>query len=279
MVFSPGELTLIQDGPAARRAFLDGAISQVMPRYLSSLLTLNRVLTQRNTLITDMVKAGCPDAMTPLLEIWDQNFARIAYSIFHARARFIARLLPPAAAIYREIAGENGAVFSLRYEPGIEPPEGLNWANLPAEEGENVIREALERARGEDFRNYCTTAGPHRDNMEVLLSDISARVFGSQGQQRSCALALKLAQCRVIEETLGESPVILLDDVLSELDHNRRDYFLRGEHRGQVFITCCDRNIFRSVRSGLSFRMKAGVLGGPHLPAPRRPRAKKEEKP
>ena len=277
VVFSPGELTLIQDGPAERRSFLDGAISQVMPRYLATLNTMNRVLLQRNTLLADMVKAGCPEAMTPLLETWDQNFSRVAYSIFHARSRFIDRLLPPAAGIYREIAGENGAAFSLVYQPGIAPPQGKNWGDMTATEGESHIREALLRARSEDYKNYCTTAGPHRDNMEVLLDGISARVFGSQGQQRSCALALKLAQCRVIEETLGESPIILLDDVLSELDHTRRDYFLKGEHRGQVFITCCDRNISRSIKTGLAFRMKAGLLSAPKAPTVRKSPKKKEK--
>ena len=109
--------------------------------------------------------------------------------------------------------------------------------------------------------------------MEVTIAGISARSFGSQGQQRSCALALKLAQCRVMEETLGEAPIILLDDVLSELDKTRRDYFLHGKHPGQVFITCCDRNAARTLGEGAAFRMKEGQL---YLPAKR---AKKRKEP
>ena len=259
VVFSPGELSLVQDGPAERRAFLDGAISQVMPRYLSTINTLGRVLAQRNTLINDMVRAGFPEAMEPLLETWDVNLARCAYSVFHARARFIHRLEAPAAEIYRDLC-QKAEPMTLCYQPGIAPPAGADWAEVSPAEGEARILAALREARSEDRKNYCTTLGPHRDNMDVLLGGISARSFGSQGQQRSCALALKLAQCRVMEETLGEAPIILLDDVLSELDRTRRDYFLKGGHRGQVFITCCERGAVRSLAGGAAWRMKNGIL-------------------
>ena len=240
VVFSPGELALIQEGPAERRAFLDGAISQVMPRYMATLGTMSRILTQRNTLITDMIKSGNTAVMEPLLETWDRSLARAAYSVCHARARFIRRLAPPAAEIYQNICRRTDQPFGLFYQPSIAAPQGADWADIPPAEGEAHIQRALAAARQEDYKNYCTTLGPHRDNMEVTVAGISARSFGSQGQQRSCALALKLAQCRVMEEILGEAPIILLDDVLSELDRTRRDYFLHGEHPGQVFITCCD---------------------------------------
>jgi len=271
VVFSPGELALIQEGPSERRTFLDNAISQVMPRYQNTLATLNRVLLQRNTLITDMQKSGNIAAMEPLLEAWDQNFARAAFSIFHARARFIRRLADPAAEIYQSIAQKNDQPFKLIYQPSIEAPDGADWADITPAAGEAHIKAALMACRAEDYKNYCTTIGPHRDNMEVLLAGISARSFGSQGQQRSCALALKLAQCRVMEETLGEAPIILLDDVLSELDRTRREYFLKGHHPGQVFITACERGAVRSLAEGSAFRMKGGQI------IPPRKRKKKEE--
>ena len=253
VVFSPGELALIQEGPSERRAFLDGAISQVMPRYMTTLAAMSRILLQRNTLITDMQKSGNAAMMEPLLETWDRSLAKVAFSICHARARFIRRLAPPAAEIYMDICKRADQPFSLSYQPSIHAPQAA--------------------ARSEDYKNYCTTIGPHRDNMEVTIAGISARNFGSQGQQRSCALALKLAQCRVMEETLGEAPIILLDDVLSELDKTRRDYFLHGEHPGQVFITCCDRGAARTLGEGAAFRMKEGQL---YLPAKR---AKKRKEP
>ena len=273
VVFSPGELALIQEGPAERRAFLDGAISQVMPRYMTTLAIMSRILLQRNTLIADMQKSGNTAMMEPLLETWDRSLARAAYSICHARARFLKRLAPPAAEIYESICKRADQPFSLTYQPSIPAPEGADWAEISPAEGEAHIRAALAAARSEDYKNYCTTIGPHRDNMEVGIAGISARSFGSQGQQRSCALALKLAQCRVMEETLGEAPIILLDDVLSELDRTRRDYFLHGEHPGQVFITCCDRGAARALGDGAAFRMKEGQL---YLP---QKRAKKRKEP
>lgn len=273
VVFSPGELTLIQEGPAERRAFLDGAISQVMPRYMTTLAIMSRILLQRNTLIADMQKSGNTAMMEPLLETWDRSLARAAYSICHARARFLKRLAPPAAEIYESICKRADQPFSLTYQPSIPAPEGADWAEISPAEGEAHIRAALVAARSEDYKNYCTTIGPHRDNMEVGIAGISARSFGSQGQQRSCALALKLAQCRVMEETLGEAPIILLDDVLSELDRTRRDYFLHGEHPGQVFITCCDRGAARALGDGAAFRMKEGQL---YLP---QKRTKKRKEP
>ena len=263
VVFSPGELALIQEGPAERRAFLDGAISQVMPRYMTTLAAMSRILLQRNTLITDMQKSGNYAMMEPLLETWDRSLAKVAFSICHARARFLRRLAPPAAEIYESICKRADQPFSLSYQPSIPAPEGADWADGSPTEGEAHIRAVLAAARSEDYKNYCTTLGPHRDNMEVAIAGISARNFGSQGQQRSCALALKLAQCRVMEETLGEAPIILLDDVLSELDKTRRDYFLHGEHPGQVFITCCDRGAARTLGEGAAFRMKEGQLYRP----------------
>lgn len=261
VVFSPGELSLVQEGPVFRRDFLDGAISQVMPRYLSTMNALGRVIAQRNTILADGNRFGSRDALEPLLESWDMNFARVAYSILRARSRFIDRLQIPAGEIYSEIAGGKGPKLTLLYEPGIAPPQGESWSGVSQKEGETHLREELLRCRGEDFRNYCTTHGPHRDNMEVLLDGVSARSFGSQGQQRSCALSLKLAQCRVMEETLGEAPIVLLDDVLSELDRTRRDFFLKEEHPFQIILTSCDRQIFRSVRTGSCYRVKGGELG------------------
>ena len=262
VVFSPGELALIQEGPSERRAFLDGAISQVMPRYMTTLAAMSRILLQRNTLITDMQKSGNAAMMEPLLETWDRSLAKVAFSICHARARFIRRLAPPAAEIYMDICKRADQPFSLSYQPSIPAPQGADWADVSPAEGETHIRAALAAARSEDYKN-----------MEVTIAGISARNFGSQGQQRSCALALKLAQCRVMEETLGEAPIILLDDVLSELDKTRRDYFLHGEHPGQVFITCCDRGAARTLGEGAAFRMKEGQL---YLPAKR---AKKRKEP
>ena len=252
VVFSPTELALVKEGPALRRGFLDSAIDQVMPRYLKTMATFSRILTQRNSLLFDMSRHP---GMEEMLAVWDRSFSKAAYSVLHTRSRYLNRLSPKAAQIYGELSGGR-EVFQVGYQSDM----GGSWDSLEPREGEELIRQALERARGEDLKNGFTTTGPHRDDLTITLDGVSARAFGSQGQQRCCALALKLAECAVIREITGEQPIILLDDVLSELDKTRRDYFLSGPYQGQMFITCCDRAGFRSVRSGVTMRVKGGAI-------------------
>ena len=260
VVFSPGELALIQEGPAERRAFLDGAISQVMPRYTATLAAMSRILLQRNTLITDMQKSGNTAMMEPLLETWDRSLARAAFSVCHARARFLRRLAPPAAEIYRDICKREDQPFSLTYQPSIPAPGGCDWADMTPAEGEAHIRAALAAARSEDYKNYCTTIGPHRDNMEVSIAGISARSFGSQGQQRSCALALKLAQAQIYSQRRRESPIVLLDDVMGELDARRQAVVSTIVQEMQVFVTTCHPESVLSPEGGRRFLLKDGRL-------------------
>ena len=254
VVFSPAELALVKDGPAQRRAFLDGAISQVMPRYLRMLADFGRAVSQRNSLLADM--ASHP-GMEELLEVWDRSFARLAYSLINARCRYIARLSPRASEIY---AGISAGREQLTAAYQCTVPGNWQSLELTPREGEALILEALARSRREDLRCGYTTIGPQRDDLELLIDGASARSFGSQGQQRSCALTLKLAECAIIREVAGEEPVVLLDDVLSELDKKRRDYFLSGIHGGQVFITCCDRSGFRGIREGAAMRVRQGGI-------------------
>lgn len=253
VVFSPAGLSLVQDGPSQRRGFLDSAITQVMPRYQKTMSDLSRVLFQRNSLLYDMSHRLASD--DGLLDVWDRSFSKLSYSIINARCRYLARLAPFGEEIYRGISGGKEA-FTMAYHPSI-PGE---WGQLKEQEGEELIFSALQGARGEDLKNSCTTLGPHRDDLDLWVNGVSARAFGSQGQQRSCALTLKLAECGVIREVSGEQPVILLDDVLSELDKARRDYLLSGLAEGQLFITCCDRAGFSAIRSGMTWQIKEGAL-------------------
>ncbi len=252
VVFSPTELSLVKEGPAQRRAFLDSAISQVMPRYLKTLAAMNRALSQRNTVLGDMGRFAGLEGM---LEVWDRSFAKMAYSVIHARRRYIRRLSPKAAEVYKGISGGREEL-TVAYQCTIPG----DWDAMTQQEGEQAVLEALAANRGEDLRLGFTGVGPHRDDMDLRIDGISARSFGSQGQQRSCALALKLAECGVIEEIAGERPIILLDDVLSELDKKRRDYFLSDIHGGQVFLTCCDSGSIRGVTRGMTIRVDRGEL-------------------
>lgn len=253
VVFSPAELSLVRQGPGQRRAFLDSAITQVMPRYQKTMADLSRVLFQRNRLLCDISHRLAPD--DGLLEVWDRSFSKLSYSIINARCRYLSRLAPFGEEIYRGISGGKEAL-AMAYRSSIPG----DWGRIPEEEGESFIFSALKNAREEDIKNGCTTLGPHRDDLELLINGVSARNYGSQGQQRSCALALKLAECSLIREVAGEQPVVLLDDVLSELDKGRRDYLLSGLAEGQLFITCCDRTGFSAIRSGVIWQIKDGAL-------------------
>ncbi len=269
VVFSPSELSLVQDGPSQRRAFLDGAITQVMPRYQKTMSDLSRVLFQRNSLLYDMSRH--PGMDEGLLEVWDRSLSRLSYSIINARCRYLCRLAPFGEEIYRNISGGK-ETFTMAYQCSIPG----DWGQLGEREGEELILRSLEGARREDLKNGYTTLGPHRDDIDLRVNGISARAYGSQGQQRSCALTLKLAECRVIREVAGEQPIILLDDVLSELDKTRRDYFLSGLAPGQLFITCCDRTGFSAIQSGVTWRIQGGELAARRRILPRKKKRKEE---
>ena len=251
VVFSPEHLSLIKDGPAERRRFLDGAIGQVMPRYTKYLGDLDRVLRQRASLLGELWKRP---ALEPTLEVWDEHLARLGWVLTKARRRYVQRLAPLAREIYQGLS-HGAEELAVAYRCAVPLEEGLD-----DQEGTRRFRQAIGEARGEDIRLGSSTVGPHRDDLEITLSGRSARAFGSQGQQRSCALALKLAECRLMAQITGEEPVVLLDDVLSELDQGRRDYLLSGLGRQQVFITCCDLAELERLRRAKVFSMEKGAL-------------------
>lgn len=249
VVFSPEHLTLIKDGPAERRRFLDDAISQLMPRYSSHLLVLARVLSQRAALLSDMQRCA---GLESLLDMWDEQLAKVSAAIIKARLRYCQLLREHAEGIYRGISSGRES-FEIFYAPSTE--------GLCGESGDTeIMLAALRQSRAEDIKNAANTIGPHRDDIEINLDGISARMYGSQGQQRSCTLALKLAQCEIIKESTGSMPVVILDDVLSELDKLRRDYLLAGMEGRQVFITCCDTEYFVCASEAAIFNISGGSV-------------------
>ena len=252
VVFSPTHLGLVKDGPAGRRKFLDTSICQITPRYISVMAQYQRILLQRNQLLKDISYAP---ALLDTLDIWDERLAGLGGSILRARMGYTARLQEKAKEVYEGIS-MGKEELSLCYRPfeldmeGEDSPENLSRAML----------QKLKQTRGEDIRSGSTGVGPHRDDLEVLLGDKSVRAFGSQGQQRSAVLAMKLAESRCIKEMLGEAPVILLDDVMSELDGGRREYLLNHLTGNQIFITCCDKGYFQHLQGGRVFHMEKGLL-------------------
>ena len=253
VVFSPSHLGLVKDGPAGRRKFLDTSICQITPRYIGMISQYQRILLQRNTLLKDISYAP---SLMDTLDIWDEKLSALGGAIIRMRMEYTRRLQKQAADIYNGISMDRES-FALSYRPfGLEEiQEG--WTQ---KEISSLLREKTGRNRADDLRSGASGIGPHRDDLEITINGRSVRAFGSQGQQRSSVLALKLAESRCIGDILGERPVILLDDVMSELDQSRREYLLNHLTGSQIFITCCDKSYFSRLEGGRVFRMENGRL-------------------
>lgn len=251
VIFSPDHLSLVKEGPVFRRNFLDGALCQLRPAYARLLGQYNRTLSQRNALLKDIPRHG---ELMDTLEIWDDRLAALGASIMAERLAYTEKISGFASGVYAEISQEEQPL-SVSYQTQIQADPGAQ-----AQELARLLFERLSKSHRADVAAGFTTIGPHRDDLELELGGKSARVFGSQGQQRSVVLSLKLAEAQMISDRTGERPVIFLDDVMSELDAQRQDYLLNRLEEKQVFITCCDPDSVKRLRSGRLFEMKDGVL-------------------
>lgn len=264
VIFSPSHLSLIQDGPAARRKFLDIAIGQMWPKYIEILRRYTRAVTQRNAALKDLRFSS---RMEGLMDIFDQSIAQFGGRLTEYRRRYVEALRRYAPEIYSGLSGGREKLF-LSYLPahlpaGEEDGQAEKAAMSVSARSEAYaaeLLEALRAAREEDIRTGATSVGPHRDDMELTIDGLPVRSFGSQGQKRSAVLTLKLAEAEVLKNGLGEKPVILLDDVMSELDAARQDYILNHISGWQVFITCCDPAPIQRLTGGRSFHMESGRI-------------------
>jgi DNA replication and repair protein RecF len=222
-LFWPDDLGLVKGAPDLRRRFLNQMLVQVEPGYARALAGLRRVLEQRNSLLK-RIAAG--EGGEDMLDAWNQELVQIGTEVAEARERAVAELEPEAARCHAEIAA--GERLHIDY---IGPPKNL--------------AEAVNNSLAEDLRRGTTSIGPHRDDVRVILDGEDARAFASQGQQRTAVVSLKLAEAALIERRTGERPVLLLDDVLSELDGDRRAALL-GEvgGGGQVIVTSVEAGPF-----------------------------------
>lgn len=245
VVFSPDHLDLIKGGPAERRRAIDIVIGQIKPRYIQLVSEYQKLLLQRNTLLKDIKFSS---SLLDTLDVWDFSLARTGSIIAKTRESFVKRLIPLCMEVYDGISGGKES-FDMKYSC---------TAALDSEISQPTMLELLKKCRGEDMQNGSTSIGPHRDDILIEINGISARNFGSQGQQRSGVLALKLGECALMQEVTGHSPIILLDDVMSELDDNRRDFLLHRLKERQIFITCCDPNQIVDVDA--EFEIKSGRL-------------------
>ena len=222
--FSPGELRLIQDGPDERRRFMNISISQTSPAYYTALLRYNKILDQRNSLLKNHDSSLILDT----LPVWDEQLCRYAAVIVKKRAEFLEKLAPYAKE-YHAFLTDGGEELVIKPDRKYEGDES---------EIAKALLTRLENNYEKDLRLGFTTVGPHRDDLDVVIGGIDAKAYASQGQTRTAALALKLAEVQIFKNLSGEYPILVLDDVMSELDLKRRKKLVQCIAGLQTILTC-----------------------------------------
>ncbi len=240
--FSPEDLNIIKEGPAGRRRFIDLELSQLDRIYLSNLSNYNRIINQRNSLLKDIYGQN---NLMETLDIWDMQLASYGTKILERRREFIEQVNEIISNIHYKLTGGRESI-TLTYESSI---------------GNMSMEEALKKYRDRDIRMKSTSVGPHRDDLCFLNNgQLDIRKFGSQGQQRTAALSLKLSEIELVKKLIKDTPILLLDDVLSELDKHRQNYLLDSIHDIQTVITCTGLDEFVNHRFSINkiFHIKNG---------------------
>ncbi len=226
VIFSPEDLKIVKDEPEKRRRFIDRELCQIQPLYYDSLSNYKKTLLQRNAYLKE-------DRIDPsILDLWDLQLAKYGARIMALRDRFIRKISGFSGAIHSSITAGRETLF-LEYDPNVPLTEDPG-------ELEGFFYDEVKRAYANDCRQRTTTRGPHKDDISFFVGGINMRNFGSQGQQRTCALSLKLAELNLIKEETEEDAILLLDDVMSELDLQRQEYLIKTLKDNQLFITTTD---------------------------------------
>lgn len=254
VLFCPEHLSIVKNEPAERRGFLDGAISQINRPYLAALMEHKRLVEQRNALLKNYESNKSSFALT--IEILSEKLASSAAFITQIRADYLERLFTLVNGYLSEMTNGREHV-DFRYLSHIagEKNEELSDRQKNYEKYLKILSKDIQR----EILIGSTIGGAHRDDFEILLSGMNAKIFASQGQQRSIALAMKLAEGEISKEESGEYPVFLLDDVLSELDRERKRYVLSELHGRQVIITTCDENDFSGITDATKIYVENGT--------------------
>ena len=258
VIFAPQHLDLIKGGPAERRKFLNQALCQLKPNYAKALTQFNRAMQQRNQLLKDAIYHS---ELYDTLDVWDDRFCSFGSYVISERMKYLDELRPFLEEFYGGISGGREQI-TVEYAAGAGEEAHTFSSEDPAGIKEELA-ELLKAHRREDAFAGFTTVGPHRDDLVVKLDGLSVKSFGSQGQQRSCALSLKMSEGFVIRALTGKQPVALLDDVMSELDAGRQDYILNHIEGWQVFLTCCEPSsilLSKQSENGKLFEVAAGKL-------------------
>ena len=241
--FSPEDLSIIKNGPAERRRFVDMELCQLDQFYLYNLNHYNKIVNQRNKLLKDMF---FNPSLRETLNIWDSQLVSYGSKIIERRHLFVKQLNEIILDIHRRLSGGKEELV-IRYEPDISIED---------------YEKALLSAQDRDVKLKQTTVGPHRDDFSFMVGDIDIRKFGSQGQQRTAALSLKLSEIELVKKMTKDNPVLLLDDVLSELDSNRQNYLLSTIGDIQTIITCTGLDDFVNNRFEIDrvFQIEKGSI-------------------
>lgn len=252
IIFSPDDLRIIKDSPERRRAYLNRELSQIRPRYYEQLRNYNEALKQKNALLKNKFD-NSPSYNEEMLDVFDHQLADAAYEIIRYRKEFIERLSDEAAEIMSAISGGK-EILRIEYKTACD--------FITAPEGREILYKQFYHNRDRDIYAGSATLGPHRDDIEFIINDNDAKKYGSQGQQRTIALSLKLAEIRIAKNLLGEYPVLLLDDVLSELDIDRQKFLVNQIDEVQLFITSAEINeeVISSLQGGKLLRIENGKI-------------------
>jgi len=268
--FSPAHLSLVKDGPEKRRKFLDACICRISPKYTKYIADYEHVLYQRNNLIRDLkYSRDVGDRIETELAVWDISLANLGCVIHNMRKKYLQRLSEKAERFYDGISSGNEKL-SLSYISTIFDTD-IEDKNFQRDVFYNKLRAGIY----EDIKNGFTGCGIQRDDFVFNIDEKNARLFGSQGQQRSCVLAVKMGECEIVADAFGEKPVVLLDDVMSELDRSRQNFIMNCLEDMQVFITCCEVNDLKNFKEGKIFTVKDGRILRQRY---KRPRKKLNEK-
>jgi DNA replication and repair protein RecF len=268
VLFLPQDLRVVEGPPGERRRLLDEALSQAVPRYARDLSEYGRVLTQRNALLRSLQERRGDGRQ---LEFWDERLSRLGAGLMRARAAAVLELQELAAPIHLELSRGREAL-RLEYLPAYDPFAAEQrvghgavpaWRELTGEDIRAGLAEALRQGRAEELGRGMTLLGPHRDELAFRANQIDLRTFGSRGQSRTAVLALKLAEVEWLRRRSGEHPVLLLDEVLAELDPQRRqDLLARVLSAEQVVLTAADLSLFEAgfLERATLWRIESGQL-------------------
>ena len=245
VVFCPQHLTLVSGSPSLRRKFVDGALCQIYPSYIKVFKTFEKYLAQKNSLLKNRDRYSAAE-FRDTLDIYNRHIAFLSNEIYLKRKEYIQLMADRAKDYYSKISSGRESI-DFRY---------LAFNDEGGEEG--VYRQLCEAADN-DIRAGFSTCGVQREDVEILIDGCDAKEFASQGQQRSIVLSMKLAESDILKEKCGTNPVILLDDVLSELDFGRQEYLLNNIEGKQVFISSCDENRI-NLASSRKYLVKNGEI-------------------